>query len=559
MYSTRSKTNEEESKRMVFFGSYKDATRFAPFVSRNLSYLGMMEASKEVVNTCHGEFRCNICKERSVYLGRVVDSLGHTFCSLREGGPSERTPEQVEIGEETQAMKSRVRGNKSAGWTLELIPKKSCKINNEESGGHKHYHINYGVEVNDAKTEKEGMFYNKALRKYVPLVYSMLNNLSNEDWRTLSEQMPVVERVLGEESYGEKALGSVKWFNSIMRKVKEYSSGTERRVSYLRVEEQMEVVGEAILSWVKTPDEITEEERAELPEYLGALYDEPLLTVYHQFNKNVLDMMSSAYNEGALRSMVVSRFSPSNYQRKTAAPSASKLEMSAQILGDYSFTISTTEEIEKYPECVKVGGVVEGGGGAMSLMKSMKAEKSSKYAFGSKTGPAPKTLSELCSEIKSGKIRSVEISTDNMTGDVHTACYVAETTLSRSHRIAPYGWLFLNGQTARFSGVQKVTHIMAIRYGGKENYIFILSGSKGCRRVTSNIGWSEYLSSSVRQIAGSTFEEVARRMPVKYPEMRSSTELAIGIGTSRKDVDGELTKKIYVRINKTRWITIYKA
>ena len=558
MYSTRSKTNEEESKRLVFFGSYKYATRFVPFESRNLSYLGLMEASKEVVNTCHGEFRCNICKERSVYLGRVVDSLGHTFCSLREGGPSERTREQVEIGEETQAMKSRVRGNKSAGWTLELIPKKSCKINNEESGGHKHYHINYGVEVNDAKTEKEGMFYNKALRKYVPLVYSMLNNLSNEDWRTLSEQMPVVERVLGEESYGEKALGSVKWFNSIMRKVKEYSSGTERRVSYLRVEEQMEVVGEAILSWVKTPDEITEEERAELPEYLEALYDEPLLTVYHQFNKNVLDMMSSAYNEGALRSMVESRFSPSNYQRKTAAPSASKLEMSAQILGDYSFTISTTEEIEKYPECVKVGGVVEGGG-AMSLMKSMKAEKSSKYAFGSKTDPAPKTLTALCEEIKTGKITSLDISTDNMTGDVHTACYVAETTLSRSHRIAPYGWLYLNGQTARFSGVQKVTHIMAIRYGGKENYIFILSGSKGCRRVTSNIGWSEYLSSSVRQIAGSTFEEVARRMPVKYPEMRSSTELAIGIGTSRKDVEGELTKKIYVRINKTRWISIYKA
>ena len=558
MYSTRSKTNEEESKRLVFFGSYKYATRFVPFESRNLSYLGLMEASKEVVNTCHGEFRCNICKERSVYLGRVVDSLGHTFCSLREGGPSERTREQVEIGEETQAMKSRVRGNKSAGWTLELIPKKSCKINNEESGGHKHYHINYGVEVNDAKTEKEGMFYNKALRKYVPLVYSMLNNLSNEDWRTLSEQMPVVERVLGEESYGEKALGSVKWFNSIMRKVKEYSSGTERRVSYLRVEEQMEVVGEAILSWVKTPDEITEEERAELPEYLEALYDEPLLTVYHQFNKNVLDMMSSAYNEGALRSMVESRFSPSNYQRKTAAPSASKLEMSAQILGDYSFTISTTEEIEKYPECVKVGGVVEGGG-AMSLMKSMASEKRSKYAFGSKTEAAPKTLSELCSEIKSGKITSLEISTDNMTGDVHTACYVAETTLSRGHRIAPYGWLYLNGQTARFSGVQKVTHIMAIRYGGKENYIFILSGSKGCRRVTSNIGWSEYLSSSVRQIAGSTFEEVARRMPVKYPEMRSSTELAIGIGTSRKDVEGELTKKIYVRINKTRWISIYKA
>ena len=558
MYSTRSKTNEEESKRLVFFGSYKDATRFVPFESRNLSYLGLMLASKEVVNTCHGEFRCNICKERSVYLGRVVDSLGHTFCSLREGGQSERTREQVEIGEETQAMKSRVRGNKSAGWTLELIPKKSCKINNEESGGHKHYHLNYGVEVNDAKTEKEGMFYNKALRKYVPLVYSMLNNFSNEDWRTLSEQMAVVERVLGEESYGEKALGSVKWFNSIMRKVKEYSSGTERRVSYLRVEEQMEVVGEAILSWVKTPDEITEEERAELPEYLEALYDEPLLTVYHQFNKNVLDMMSSAYNEGALRSMVESRFSPSNYQRKTAAPSASKLEMSAQILGDYSFTISTTEEIEKYTECVKVGGVVEGGG-AMSLMKSMASEKRSKYAFGSKTEAAPKTLSELCSEIKSGKITSLEISTDNMTGDVHTACYVAETTLSRGHRIAPYGWLYLNGQTARFSGVQKVTHIMAIRYGGKENYIFILSGSKGCRRVTSNIGWSEYLSSSVRQIAGSTFEEVARRMPVKYPEMRSSTELAIGIGTSRKDVEGELTKKIYVRINKTRWITIYKA
>lgn len=549
----------EEEKRTVFFGSYKHATRFVPFESRNVSYLGMMSASKEVEKTCHGEFRCNICKERSGYLGRVVDSLGHTFCSLREGGPSERTPEQVEIGEETQGMKRNVRGEKSGGWTLELIPGESCKINNEESGGHKHYHINYGVEVNHAKTNKEGEFYNKALMKYVPLVTRMLNNFSNEDWRTLSEQMPVVERVLGEESYGEKALGSVKWFNSIMRKVKEYSSGTETRVSYLRVEEQMDIVGGAILSWLKTPDEITEEERAELPEYLGALYDEPLLTVYHQFNKNVLDMMSSAYNEGALRSMVESRFSPSNYQRKTAAPSASKLEMSAQILGDYSFTISRTEDIEKYPECVKVGGVVEGGGGAMSLMKSMASEKSSKYAFGSKTEAAPKTLRALCSEIKSGGITSLEISTDNMTGDVHTACYVAETTLSGSHRIAPYGWLYLNGQAARFSGVQKVTHIMAIRYGGKENYIFILSGSKGCRRVTSNIGWSEYLSSSVRQIAGSTFEAVARRMPVKYPEMTRSTELAIGIGTSRKDVDGELTKKIYVRINKTRWISIYKA
>ena len=296
------------------------------------------------------------------------------------------------------------------------------------------------------------------------------------------------------------------------------------------------------------------------------LYSEPIVTVFHQFNKNVLDLMQSAHGEAGMRGMVKKRFSPNEYQRPTAKPTEGKLNMSAKALGDYSFTISTIADIEKYPECISIrsanSSVDSSSGGAMSYMNAMQKKKS-KYSFSNGDEKLevlePNTLTELFELIRKGDVTSLEMrSGERFTGQkVLSTCYIAETTLARPHCIAPYGWVYLNGDLPRFEGIQKVTHIMPVCYGGKENYIFILKNSKTCRKITTNIGWSEFLSASIRRVAGSTFEEVAKKMPVKYPDVPEDMGLAIGIGTSKKDILGNLYNSIDVKINGMgKWIII---
>ena len=102
---------------------------------------------------------------------------------------------------------------------------------------------------------------------------------------------------------------------------------------------------------------------------------------------------------------------------------------------------------------------------------------------------------------------------------------------------------------------------MTIRYAGSENFVFVLENSKTCREITTTVGWSEFLSTGIRRVAGPTFEAVAKTMPIKYPRCgyAGRAELAIGIGTSKKNTHGKLFSNIRVKINGGRWIIIDRS
>jgi len=579
-------TNEEKSA--LYRECFNDAAVFVPFSARrswavghiDIAFLGILDHTAEqnqIESTCKSEFRCNCCKQRAHYIGRVVDSFGGTFCSPKVCEAwKPKTAEQKQIGELTRARVKAAGTSKSLApnWTLELVPPKNHIALSKSSGGFDHYHmVLAGMEgepseagrISDAGDFK---FYNKALAKYTPVVYAMLAGFTSYDWDALRKQLPILKRILGEVTYGSCALGSVKWFEEIIAAIP-----PEVNFMYAPLHTKMHIVGKSILQWVKQPCDITAEEREVMGDDVMRLYSEPIVTVFHQFNKNVLDLMQSAHGEAGMRGMVKKRFSPDEYQRPTAKPTEGKLNMSANVLGDYSFTISTIADIEKYPECIAIRSTnssidsSSGGGGAMSYMNSMQKKKS-KYSFSNGDEKPkilePNTLTELFELIRKGDVVSLEMRESQMgllfDQKALSTCYIAETTLARPHCIAPYGWVYLNGETRRFKGIQKVTHIMPVCYGGKENYIFILANSKTCRKITSNIGWSEFLSASIRRVAGSTFEEVAKKMPVKYPDVPENMGLAIGVGTSKKDILGNLYNSIDVKINGMgKWIIIRRV
>ena len=322
-----------------------------------VSFFGILDndsTHKKVIQVCKSEFRCNCCKQRGHQLARFVDSNGATFCSSARGRTLySTTEEQRMMGELThQRICNEAIVSGYPNWTLELAPWPDDYLFRKMEGGFAHYHLKPTSPLKYPDTVSDMEFYNKALKKYVPLVHYMLTKFTRDDWHAIRTELPKLKTILEEATYGRHALLSISWFNDILAQMKD---GVEFISHPLHT--KMQIIGKSIIWWTRRPGDLTPEERSAMDTDVARLYNEPIVTAYHQFNKNILNLLQTSTTEKEMRENVEKRFNPNVYQRRTAAPKDGALETSMKVLGDYSFTISTVQELEQRPECVTISKV----------------------------------------------------------------------------------------------------------------------------------------------------------------------------------------------------------
>lgn len=497
---------------------YKNYIHSASFVESfdagGVRWVGCMEPDKSLIDNVHKEFNCTECRNRAKTLLGLIGPKGPNFCQIIDGTTTKnQLKSRIQVRELYNTNKS------GSNWTLKVLsPPESkepmsdmdirqCYTNIPNVRNFIHYYIN-------GYKSDEGVDHVKiqsAFDKYSSLVFNMLAGFNINDWEAIGRSIPNFKLVISEEGYAEQKLRyGILWLESIVAHISYYK---KPNFNSLTAPEKMDVIGRSIST--------------------AHISKGNVLTSYHQTKDNILDLMGSAKDAKALKTLCNHRFSPLNYQQRTAAPSEGAIGISIKTLGDWIPKIMTVSQmVEKIPETVKVGTKVPsgGGGGAMSVMTGLIANKS-KFDFESRSigdTQMPDSMEQLYIDIKNGKIQDLMV--DGTNG---TTLYISVLEGFKPENLitqSDWGWCFLNGESKRFTGMKKVSHIVKIFKGTWENYIIILEESRYTLPfITTPVGWTDILSTDIRRTCGTTFAELSRKMSVEYPPC---VPLAIGLGTS---------------------------
>ena len=304
--SSSMSTETLNKKKSAMFSKFLDrAANFKPFEAntydhQSVSFFGFLDNNsehKKIVDLCKTEFGCSCCKNRAQYIARVVDSEGATFCSAASTMQFAQTSEQLMMGaltHERVCAQEKVVG--TPNWTLALVPRPKHVVFRKMEGGFDHYHITIAGGANYLTTEYDDSFYNTALNNYVPMVHAMLMKFTSADWLAIRGGLPKLKEILEVETYGKCALGSVKWFNEILDAMLQHVDFVNHPLQM-----KMNIIGKSIIGWVKRSTDLTAAELDNMDDEVEHLHSTPVLTVYHQFNNNILNLLQSSNTEKEMR------------------------------------------------------------------------------------------------------------------------------------------------------------------------------------------------------------------------------------------------------------------
>ena len=158
-------------------------------------------------------------------------------------------------------------------------------------GGFNHFSINTDADIQDY-TSAEVDKYNRVLAKYDPMFHMTFTENGKDGLHT---GLLLLKEAIIKITYGDKLEYSVDW---LLKHVPEdYTT--------LSPLDQMKVRVTAMLS-------------STISGTAGS--QDPVIQVFHQAKNNTLDALACAHNIKALTTLLADRFSPRNYQVKTAAP-----------------------------------------------------------------------------------------------------------------------------------------------------------------------------------------------------------------------------------------------
>ena len=430
-------------------------------------------------------------------------------------------------------------------------------LQTKSKGGFDHYYMNPS-EVSSKDIDL--LLMNKAFHRYQRLMSTMFDKfMRQEDWDGMITSLEIMLKILEGATYGHKFVASTTWALNCFKR-------SEKPFYRMTLIERANFIGNAICT-------------APIRDEIG---NQAVITFYHQFNDNILDLLESAKDEYSMQTMVEMRLNPNYYQQKTAAPKAGAVAMAAEALGQFDVHIATVQQLETDPRfsaAIKVGkdsnstlghetdiyaGLRTKGQttsipkGAAGFASRAGGKKDDLPSFVRKTydGKYTMTICELMNHVKNGDIKSVEVYyNDNLT-DV----MVTSTTLSQDKLIHPHTWLFLLNESPRFNKFTriKITHIVPILTSTHTNCLFILEGGREALRrrpCNPNACLGEFLNSKYHACK-STFMEVGRKIGTKVPPP-SEGELAFGFGVSKASGSSlNRSVEIYINGNRKKPITI---
>ena len=525
---------------------------------------------ESMYNIIKPEWNCHICAKRMNTIGIMYDVNGPIF---RKTGTENSHQQQIQVCIHGMARIARGREcNPNQKFTLILPESINEDYFNKLSDLSKPQYVHYYLPPSSKNpktfgtlSEQETKIYyaevSNSLKTYVPLIIAMLNKFTRDDLIAIERSCEYLETVLKTATYAHNLIPGFNWFKRAIEMIKSHSAISYdvwyddiNEFSHLPLKSQMDIVGNLIIPY-----------RIKLLDDDSDIYG---ITEYHQFNKNIISLLENAKSLRAMKTMVEERCCPTNYQRKTAQPNERNIQKSIEKLGDYQFIISTCAQLEQKDGCyaiVSPGVNQNSNGGAMAAMLAL-TRRGSKYDFGSRIREInmqkrvnPTTLTELMTLIQAEEITSLKLQNT----DLHETVYIAEHNINDRYVISPdYGWAFLNKESPRFYGEKNITHVFHINKGNINNIVFIIENSKSCRKITTNVGWSNFLAESIRKTCGHVFEKVGQKVPVSYPgisnkcvgESYKTPNLAIGVGVSVIDEYNSLNRSVQLRINNQSFL-----
>jgi hypothetical protein len=404
--------------------------------------------------------------------------------------------------------------------------------------------------------------YNDALDRYVvqPLFSKLFETLTTCGVDKASASLKLMKKILDEVAYGKTFIPTVNWLLDCLAFFDKNNIDPAKMSS----KDKMQTYAHFLFDSA-----------------LGKDNSGTVCFFYHTANNNILDLLSSANSEDAMRKMCESRLSPENYQRRdpNAGISDQQIKNAMEELGNFSTSIMTTDELPE--QAVHILGAAPSTSSSSSAFATMLDMNKVKYAsgkslagdFASRCGITNKTVDiseikrvkDLIDYLRKNPNSIVKIS--NYCGTPvysasYTVCYQAKDGDNKEEKKAdeqskmryPHLWAYMNGQNASeyfIGSYSDVSHILPLYeyINDRQNVLFIvkgvtcdmLSGSK----KPKNCLFPEFLRSEYTRVHGKAFERLNTLMDINIPK----SNLAFGIGTSAKDTAGTLYSNIQLVVN----------
>jgi hypothetical protein len=376
----------------------------------------------------------------------------------------------------------------------------------------------------------DGALIEQAVHRYIlgdRFIQRQVEELLSVGIETRRADLKLMSEIMKKATYGDKMLGSIR----LAEKVLDYMAALDRPFSSFS---PMEQIVHCVQFLVFSP--IHRE-----------LYS-AVATLWHQISGNLLDLLKTANDEKAMLAMLEERFSPNNYQRRTADPSAGAVQIAMDQLGEFTNTVMTKDQLETHPAVVTIKPRVAS---SMSAFDKMLEQGTKPKSFSQRCAPgdadsaaeiqAIKTIADLVAFLRAHPTTKVEVKADGI-----TPIYIASTTLAADRLKVPHIWSFMNSHAyASSMGWQEVTHILPMyEYITGHCNVFFRMASSPPYKITGNCCFPEFLEPAYSRTCGAAFERLNTTMPITVP----SGEIAYGVGESGKNRDFDLNRTLSFRL-----------
>ncbi len=459
---------------------------------------------------------CRTCNEREQKFSTLINRDGtHPFLSFDpDSGPA-------------REMKSVVDAPRKGSYGISIIDNEDVFDFRLETGTYTHFHLSADV-LTTPEIDKQ--LYEAAHHCYVEekLIMRLLVRLCSNGLDGAHISLTLMEEIMHTVTYGTKFLGSIRWLLKVVNYLRE-TGQTPTQMSKF----DSFMLSTKALFWA--------------PIAIG-----PVCTFYHQANDNILGLLEDAKTEKAMRRMVEKRLNPNDYQRPTSKPSDGDIENAMKILGDFTNSLMTTDEVEALPHTVKINGKPQLISSMAAFAAMKKTKKSGPGGFAARVGKDTEsividnivTLTDLVLYFRENPDTDLEVQTTTL-----KPIYIALTSLLDVCRY-PHLWAFMNKRSSTYIGLggwKSVSAMVPIyEYApNHQNFMFICKGAHPGKKMT-NCCFPEFLAMEHRRTCRKAFEELNKTMPLVIP---TNGPYALGVGTSGKSENGKLTMSVILKIN----------
>lgn len=451
------------------------------------------ETTTEMINSrdCTDKLRCRTCRERILFLLSMRDINNKSLLF-----PKSKKDYDVSLHKLFDASRT------GKICKSEIMSKED--FDSSKKGGYHHFcAITNLTDLDFTEIKKKKKISNKYFDTF-------FNFFTTHGVKGTIETLNTLIKHLEKVVYGDKLRESAKWFKKhIVDNFKELS-----------VVEKHKIIYEAMFDQPNAKDIESKD---------------VTLIYFDQFKNNTLDALKVADDLDSLGKLLESRLNPKKYCVKTAEPTEKQVDVAIKLIGDFSVTLMTFDEVIEKLNGIKINQEKPIVTKSISAMKGLSTKKKSKdivscianFGIKTKNFNSVSTFDDII-DLAPDKL---EINTSNL----HVLIVNKFEGLSPDIYKYDYTWGYYNASTVKDINLngewQKVTGIMKL---GDRNYLITLENAQINKKMMGICCHTQLLNNDYRKSLEQVWGNLHSTMKLQYPE---SGPYAIGVGVSQEIIE----------------------